>query len=176
MSEFFENQSIAIEDLPSINTQDYNHIEKRFKYFLHLRNLLLIGIAFGALLVFHIFNEVEIEIGFGLIPSAYILLFIIWVLAFILVELGFPRKSYLLREHDLLYRTGYLMQKMTSVPKNRIQHIEIRQSIFLRFFNLSKLVIFTAGGSSSDLSISGLNPQDAEYLKEHISLSISEHE
>ena len=93
-----------------------------------------------------------------------------------MVELGFSRKAYLLRDHDLVYRTGYIMQKTTAIPKNRIQHVEIRQGVLLRIFKLSKLVVFTAGGSSSDLSISGLEPEVAEKLKEHISLSIIGHE
>jgi hypothetical protein len=63
---------------------------------------------------------------------------------------------------------------MISVPKNRIQHVEIRQAIVLRLFKLSKIVIFTAGGSGSDLSISGLKPELAERIKENLSQSVSE--
>lgn len=176
MSELFENPSLALEDLPKIDSQEFKGIEKRYKVFLHLRNLLLIAVVFTVVVLLNIFGETEAEIEDWYFAGAYILLFIFWIQSFVLVELGFPRKSYLLRQHDLLYRTGYLMQKITAVPKNRIQHVEIRQGVFLRLFKLSKLVIFTAGGSSSDLSISGLTPEDAEQLKEHISLSVAEHE
>lgn len=174
MSELFHNQSIAIEDLPEIESESFKGIEKQYKVFLHLRNLLLITLVFIVVLLIQIFAEPDVEEWSYAI--AYIILFILSLSSFVLVELGFKRKAYLLREYDLLYKTGYLMQKMTAIPKNRIQHIEIRQSILLRLFKLSKLVIYTAGGSSSDLSISGLKPEDAEQLKEHISKSVAEHE
>jgi len=174
MSELFDNQSIAIEDLPTLESEDYQTIEKSYKIFLHLRNGLFVLSAFVIVLLFHIFGGEEwADWQFAIV---YISLFVFWLLNFGLVELGFPRKKYLLRRHDLVYKTGYLLQTTTAIPKNRIQHVEIRQSILLRLFKLSKLVIYTAGGSSSDLSISGLKPELAEQLKEHISLSISEHE
>ena len=174
MSELFENQTISMEDLPQINQQAFKTIEKRYKYFLHIRNFVLIALVSVLIIAFQIFKESELETWY--FAGVYIGLFIFWVLNFIFVELGFPRKSYLLRHHDLIYKTGYLMQKMTAIPKNRIQHVEIRQSLFLRIFSLSKLVIYTAGGSSSDLSISGLTPENADLLKEHISKAISEYE
>ena len=93
-----------------------------------------------------------------------------------LILIGFPYKAYLLRDHDILYKTGYLSRRTTAVPKNRIQHVEIRQGVLSRMFKLSKLVVFTAGGNASDLSISGLKPEVAQQLKEHISKSISIHE
>ena len=174
MTELFENQSIALEDLPQIEMQDFKAIEKPYKILLHLRNFLLVGLVFTVLLLLQLFEQTELlDWQFA---AAYVFLFTFWVFSFILIEVGFKRKAYLLRQHDLLYKTGYLMQKMTAVTKNRIQHVEIRQSILLRIFKLSKLVIFTAGGDKSDLSIPGLKPQDAEKLKEHISHSISEHE
>lgn len=176
MSELFENQSVALDDLPKVDEQDFKAIEKKYKSFLHLRNALFFVILLGALAVFHFFNTSEIEIPLMVFLGAYGVLAFFWIISVSLVELGFPRKSYLLRNHDLLYKTGYLMQKMTAVSKNRIQHVEIRQGILLRLFKLSKLVVYTAGGNSSDLSIPGLKPEDAEILKEHISLSVSQHE
>jgi len=131
-------------------------------------------LAFVIVLLVQIFAETELEDWQFAI--GYVVLFILSIASFLLVEVGFKRKAYLLREYDLLYKTGYLMQKMTAIPKNRIQHVEIRQSVLLRLFKLSKLVIYTAGGSSSDLSISGLKPEDAEILKEHISKSVAQYE
>lgn len=174
MSELFQNQSISIEDLPSVDLNDFKPIEKSYKFFLHLRNGILLLVLFGLVLLLQYFGNTELPDWY--FASGYIGIFVFWILSFVLVELGFPRKQYLLRRHDLLYKTGYLMQTMTAVPKNRIQHVEIRQSVLLRLFKLSKLVVYTAGGSSSDLSIPGLKPEDAELLKEHISKSISEHE
>jgi hypothetical protein len=104
----------------------------------------------------------------------YISIAILFVLSILWTVLAFPKKSFLLRHHDISYRSGLIVKKMISVPKNRIQHVEIRQAIVLRLFKLSKIVIFTAGGSGSDLSISGLKPELAERIKENLSQSVSE--
>ncbi len=174
MSELFENQSINLETLPHVSYQDFKPIEPQFKILLHVRNNLFLIVLFSILIIFQFFGEINLSYLYFTI--AYVFLFLLVIGSYILVELGFSRKAYLLRQHDLLYKTGYLIQKTTVIPKNRIQHIEIKQSLLLRLFRLSKLIIYTAGGSSSDLSISGLNIKDAELLKEHISLSISKYE
>ncbi len=78
-------------------------------------------------------------------------------------------KGYVLREQDITYRRGWIFHHETTVPFNRIQHTEIKDGPIDRLFNLCQLEIYTAGGSSSDLSLSGLDPQDAARLKEFIS-------
>ena len=62
--------------------------------------------------------------------------------------------------------------KTTTVPFNRIQHIEINQGPFSRFFDLATLSIFTAGNSSHDLKIRGIKISEAEKIKEFISSKI----
>jgi len=176
MSELFVNQSISLDQLPRVEEQDFKSIEKRYKVFLHLRNAIFFLVLTIGLLVFQFLINTDVEFPFWAFVGAYAFIALLWILSISLVELGFPKKSYIVRQHDLLYKTGYLMQKKTAVSKNRIQHVEIRQGILLRMFRLSKLVIYTAGGNTSDLSIPGLNPEDAEILKEHISLSVSQHE
>jgi membrane protein YdbS with pleckstrin-like domain len=174
MSELFENQSIVMKDLPRIHYEEFMPIERKFRSYLLLRNSLFFIVFFVIAIVVHIINASVIMPW--IIFSIYSVLALFWSLSILLVIVGFPRKGYLLRQHDLLYKTGYLMQKVTAIPKNRIQHIEIRQGILLRIMGLSKIVVFTAGGSSSDLSISGLQPEVAQQLKEDISLNISTHE
>lgn len=174
MTPLFENQSISLEELPAFQNQEFISVEKKFKFFLQIRNAGLFVILFIALGVIQMYGKTAFDFLYFI--AAYSVLLSFWILSFLLVELGFRRKSYLLRTHDLVYKTGYVFQKMTAVPKNRIQHVEIRQGLLLRMFGLSKIVLYTAGGSGSDLSISGLMPEVAEQLKEHISLSISEYE
>jgi len=174
MSELFKNQSIAIENLPSIEEESFQGIEKAYKTFMLIRNGLLIFLVFIIVLMIHLFAESTFENWHFAI--VYIALFVFSILSFVLVQLGFERKAYLLREHDVIYKTGYIIQKMTVIPQNRIQHIEIREGVLLRLFKLSKLVIYTAGGNASDLSISGINPEVAKQLKEFISKKIAEND
>lgn len=81
---------------------------------------------------------------------------------------GYEHKLYALREKDVVYKTGWLWRHMTTVPFNRVQHVSIDQGPVERNFNLSKLKIFTAGGTASDMTIPGLRPETAEFLKEFI--------
>lgn len=81
---------------------------------------------------------------------------------------GFHYKSYALREKDIVYNTGWLWRRVTTVPFNRVQHVSIDQGPVERNFDLSKLKIFTAGGNASDMTIPGLRPETANYLKEFI--------
>lgn len=84
-------------------------------------------------------------------------------------------RGYILREKDITYRKGWLFHSQITVPFNRIQHTEINHGPIDRLFKLCQLDIFTAGGSSSDLSISGLDPKEAAKLKEYISGKLSAH-
>ncbi len=84
-------------------------------------------------------------------------------------------RGYVLRELDITYRHGWIFHYETTVPFNRIQHTEIKDGPIDRLFNLCELEIYTAGGSSSDLNLSGLDPDDAHRLKEFISKKTAAH-
>lgn len=174
MNETFDNPSIPKDQLPGILEEDYKQLESKYKILLHIRNGLF-HFALLAILIAIYFIKQEDEL-----PNYYLLslipILLLWTYAILIVQLGFSHKGYILRKHDIIFKTGYLNRKTTAIPKNRIQHVEIRQSILSRIFKLSKLIVFTAGGNSSDLSIPGLNPEDAQQLKEHISKSISQYE
>ena len=106
--------------------------------------------------------------------SIIIILFIILIL--VTSYLGFKKKQFKLRKHDLIYKTGLWWKSETSIPFVRVQHSEVIQGPIERLFNLAKLKLYTAGGHSSDLSIPGLNPQKAEELKNFITNRIQEEE
>lgn len=76
--------------------------------------------------------------------------------------------GYAIRNRDILFKKGWLWKSNTMIPFNRVQHCEVNQNPIERYFGLAKLKVFTAGGTSSDLSISGLTPAKAEQLKHYI--------
>ena len=63
---------------------------------------------------------------------------------------------------------------MVTVPFSRIQHVEIDEGMFSRFFKLASLSVYTAGDSSDDLEIKGLSKEQALQIKEFISGKINE--
>jgi hypothetical protein len=79
-----------------------------------------------------------------------------------------PRRGFALREHDMIYRHGVLFRKVTAVPFNRIQHVEVSNGPLDRRFGIGTLKLFTAGGSGGDLLVEGLPIELAEQLREHI--------
>ena len=88
---------------------------------------------------------------------------------------GFHIRGYVVRENDITYKKGLIRFSMTTIPFNRVQHTEINQGPIARAFNLSTLSIYTAGGSTSDLKLSGLDPDTAQRLKDFIAEKSGKH-
>jgi membrane protein YdbS with pleckstrin-like domain len=65
-------------------------------------------------------------------------------------------------------RRGRLWQSDTRVPGSRVQHLDIRRGPLERHFRLATLVIHTAGTRHSEVSVSGLDADDAERLRDHL--------
>ena len=107
-------------------------------------------------------------------------IFLIWagLLSIILLEeiKGFKKRGYALRQRDITYKKGFLIHSQTTIPFNRVQHCETTQGPLSRAFGLMSLKVFTAGGASSDLRISGLRPEEANRLKDFITEASSTYE
>ncbi len=91
------------------------------------------------------------------------------VLALIWPSLAYARFRYTLRETDLLVQRGVLFRTWTSVPYNRIQHVDTRQGPLERSLGLSRLLVFTASGQGADGNIPGLDEETATKLRDLLS-------
>lgn len=163
------NKQILAAGLPSIEETNFQKHPKRFLNKKLIAKVLffiplLIGVGFLYFFVEELSWLWQLALGF------WFLLFLIVV--FLSYKEYFVR-GYVLREQDITYRKGWLFHSQITVPFNRIQHTEINHGPIDRLFKLCELEIFTAGGSASDLSISGLDPKDANKLKEYISGKLS---
>lgn len=167
--EKFTNNSIDIGLLPKFEEVDFQPISKNYLIKANLQNFLLLC---GAIIGWVVFAYFEIN------RSLTVLLFIVIVLYF-----GFKfwntymqQKNYgfALREKDILFRRGYLMNKTTVVPFNRIQHASISNDVLDTYLKIATLKIFTAGGSGSDIIIPGLTPALALRLKEALAAKLTE--
>lgn len=76
---------------------------------------------------------------------------------------------YTVREDDLLVQSGVVFRRWSSIPHNRIQHVDTRQGPMERLFGISRLLVFTAAGMSADGSIPGLKTSIAEELRDQLS-------
>ena len=86
-----------------------------------------------------------------------------------LIHKQYQVEGYIIREKDIYFQQGFFWTKRMVIPFNRIQHASVHQGPLERSFKLSKLRIFTAGGQSSDLTIPGLQNEEALQIKAFIS-------
>jgi membrane protein YdbS with pleckstrin-like domain len=166
------NQQIAANDLPSLTSVDLVPISRAYLNIMFLNAVLLFSIPFILLMSFFFFLEPDSD-------RMYLWMFlVVLILAFafycVLAYLGFSKRRYALREHDIIYSKGLLFYKITTVPFVRIQHIEISKSFIARKFNLATLHIYTAGEAGTDLVIKGLPNDTAEKLNAFLSSKINE--
>lgn len=172
--ENFSNSVITPGDLPEIKQESFNVLEKNYLKILLIRAFIFALVLIGGFVAFLIFSEEKVP---GFVLAIIISVISILILYSITITiLGFPRKGYLMREKDISFKQGLISYKQTSVPFNRIQHVEVNQGILAKIFKLSSVKIYTAGGTSSDLSIPGLPVETAHNLKAFLSEKISEHE
>jgi hypothetical protein len=172
--ENFTNSILLPENLPEIESNTFNLLDKKYLRILLLQNLILYLLLSGALVIFLLLTEQKPPIFITLSVSLVIVLAV--GLSMAIIVLGFPKKGYLVREKDVSFQKGLITYKLTTVPFNRIQHVEVNQGILAKMYGLSSVKIYTAGGTSSDLVIPGLPVDDAQKLKAFLSEKISEHE
>ncbi len=174
INEEFSNQVVLPDLLAPIEVQEFQGLEDKYKLIKQINSAILLVLALIGFFLIAYFSSLNIPIKV-LIGVPFILV-VLFVLKLVLVILGFPKKGYLLREQDVSYRRGLLIYKLTTIPFNRIQHVEVSQNIIEKSFGLSSVKIFTAGGSVSDLSIPGLLPDKAHQIESFLLSKVSTHE
>jgi membrane protein YdbS with pleckstrin-like domain len=160
----FQNPEIAIEELPDMEELEWGKLHPRFVRRIQVQNGLfaLVPIAgasaFGILLHTFLVQTVLLSvlaIGFAVILVAW-------------PAISVPRRGYVVRDKDIVFRSGVVFRSVTAIPYNRIQHVETSSTPLDRKFDIAALQLFTAGGSGGDLKISGLGADVAERLRVYI--------
>lgn len=162
----FDNPSIHPQELPAVEEAAWQPLQSSYLK----RQLLGLAIGQGILLIGGIVF-VSIMSFWGklwLVSGGIFLWAAHTVLRWMLVRKGFAKKAYALRERDLLYRSGLLWQQMLVIPFNRVQHCSIQEGLLDKVYGLASLRVFTAGTSGSDLVIPGLDPQNAQRIKDFL--------
>lgn len=171
MQNTFTNTEVSIEALPQYQEVTLNSVSLNLRKKLFFQNaLILFFLALGGVMLFY-FEPDKLNIVIG-IAIAFILL----TLRFLDISLKQKRYGYALREKDLLFQSGYLINRTIIIPYNRIQHLTIHRSLWDKQFGISSLNVFTAGGDSSDVKIPGLDPDLAAQINEMITQKISEND
>jgi membrane protein YdbS with pleckstrin-like domain len=160
----FENPEIALDDLPAMDDLDWQPMDRQYLRRVQV-DILLVMTAIGVV------NTV-INLLAGNPASRALLIWVVVILVLIgllyWTVLSVRRKGYVVRDKDIVFRSGVLWRSVTAVPFNRVQHVETSHSLLDRKFGLAALRLFTAGGSGADLKIPGLSADTAEQLRAYI--------
>ncbi len=158
----FYNNTLDISTLPKFEEVSFNKLHPSYWTVCLLR--ILIGSAIiVAVVVFSLSSvgelfpfKTEIIIGTALII----------LLTFLFSYIGFRKKGYAFRTHDVLFQHGVIATNTIIIPYNRVQHVALHEGALSRIFNLAEIQIFTAGGKDSDIMIPGIKKSDAENIKQ----------
>ncbi len=166
--ENFSNHSIDLNNLPKYEEVSFHGISTNYllkSFFQTGIFMLFVFAGWGAMFYYNV-NPYTLWLSLAAILLYF--LFRFWNTWKMQQNYG-----YALREKDILYRRGFFVNSTTIVPFNRIQHVSISRDVFDKLLNIASIQVFTAGGSGSDLSIPGLEPDRARELKEALSVKIT---
>jgi membrane protein YdbS with pleckstrin-like domain len=87
------------------------------------------------------------------------------ILSVSLIQRQYELWSYALRADDLLVRKGIFWRSILSIPRLRIQHVDVHSGPIDRSLGLVQLSVYTAGAPAAVATIPGLAPHEAESLR-----------
>ena len=160
--ENFTNQTLDTTQLPKFEEVLFSKLHASY-WKVVLINIavlfVLLGTAYGLIFTF----VTELFAYQMQITAAIVILF---CLILLFSRIGFTKKGFAFRNHDVLFKSGIIATNTIIIPYNRIQHVALHEGIVSRFFGLAKIEIFTAGGNSSDIEIPGIEKAQAENIKQ----------
>ena len=157
----FENIEIPLDELPTASELDWQHLDPSYRKRLLVDRLITIAFMVAGLVIAAILLNIPTHVLAAIAAGVVVATAIMLASPFIVV----PKKGYVVRDKDIVYKSGVFFRSVTAVPFNRIQHVETSNSPLDRRFKLSSLKLFTAGGTGGDLKIDGLNAERAEQLR-----------
>lgn len=161
--EEFTNETIDTKKLPKFEEVQLTPLHPKYWNVLRINSFIVFSIIAIALVFLWINSDDSEKIS----PFWIFGFFLIVVnLAFLFTRIGFKKKAYAFRNHDVIYRSGIIATNTMVIPYNRVQHVALHEGLISRYFGLAKVEIFTAGGSSSDLEIPGIAKEEAENIKQ----------
>ena len=175
----FVNSEVGLESLPRAEAVDWLPLDPRFlrRRLLGKTIKVLVFAAVGAAAHYSVAHGwfppdrgEELRIPTELWASAWAVFALLSLNALVWPVIEFPRMGYVVRDKDILYRSGVLWRSVEALPFNRVQHTAIHSGPLDRRFGLAILGVFAAG--DSQLEVPGLAAEIAEGLRVHISRKI----
>jgi len=171
--ENFTNETLNINSLPKFEEVNFSPLHKNYIKVVYINiaiTLLILAIGIGVLLYFN--KDLQNKNSYLIFGISYL---VIAIIGFFSSIASVKRRGFAIREKDILYKRGLISTTTTMIPFNRVQHVAMHEGVFSRIFNLAQIQIFTAGGSTSDVKISGIEKEKAENIKELLMQKIQNH-
>jgi uncharacterized protein len=103
-----------------------------------------------------------------LIPAWLLFTLGIGWLSWVWPAVHYRHSSYVLDEEGIEIRSGVWWRQIISVPRSRVQHIDVSQGPMERSYGLGRLVLYTAGTAHSRVELQGLSYTVAFALRNHL--------
>lgn len=171
--ENFTNETLNINSLPKFEEVNFSPLHKNYIKVVYINvaiTLLIFAIGIGVLIYFN--EDLQNKNSYLIFGISY---FIFAIILFFSSIASVKKRGFAIREKDILYKRGLISTTTTMIPFNRVQHVAMHEGVFSRIFNLAQIQIFTAGGSTSDVKISGIEKEKAESIKELLMQKIQNH-
>ena len=160
--ENFTNETIDTKQLPRFEEVNFTVLHPNYWKVVLINFSIFFAILGTALILGLIFNDNMIKNR-----TVFIILYaVLLIICIFFARLGFKKKGFAFRNHDVLFRSGIISTDTIVIPYNRVQHVALHEGFISRIFNLAKIEIFTAGGNSSDIEIPGIAKEEAENIKQ----------
>ncbi|MFT3796083.1 PH domain-containing protein [Flavobacterium sp.] len=160
--ENFTNETIDTAQLPRFEEVAMTALHRDYWKVVLLTWLIIFGVIAIGLVAAVAFIEEFQTIGATLLVPLLALI----GLCLFFARISFRKKAFAFRNHDVLFRHGIIATTTIVIPYNRVQHVALHEGFISRFFGLATIEIFTAGGSSSDIEIPGIEKEQAENIKQ----------
>lgn len=160
--ENFTNTTIDTTQLPRFEEVQFSKLHPNYWKVILINTAIsffILGIAMG--FIFYFAEEIADARIYIAIAFAVLIVF-----TFVFSRIGFKKRGFAFREHDVLFQSGIIATKTIVIPYNRVQHVALHEGLVSRYFGLAKVEIFTAGGGSSDIEIPGIEKEQAENIKQ----------
>ncbi len=169
----FSNPALTWDELPRHQSLELRQVMPAYKKIMMIeRAILWLGISISASTAMFFSFDTEKK-PWMILVSGLLLAALLGILIFT-ANRAFQNMGYALRKHDLVFRKGWLFEKLHIVPLKKIQHCQVKRGPLERRYGLASLKIFTAGGEGDGIALSGLTQQEAERLKDWLVMNPGE--
>lgn len=166
----FLNDSVNLDQLPHVERIELKKISPDYLKVLRIELAITSFIALMIATVIVIFvDNLQTPLWISVIAGGW---FLLGLLQFFIQQKSFEATGFVIRDHDMVYQSGWLIRKLRTCPFNRVQHSSVSSGPLERKFHLATLILYTAGSDASDLRISGLHESEAVMLKEWINKKV----